>query len=193
MRQKVNPLIFGCIVTLALSARVSAQTPTPTPAATPPSSDIFIVEVKTKLDRKERTDELKFGELKKITDFAGYNNQPFFMPDGQSILYTSIRNKQEDIYRYDLRTSATAQVTNTPESEYSPTLMPDRKNISVVRVEADGTQRLWRFPLEGGAPSLIIENIKPVGYHLWIDDHMLALFVLGGAGKPNFLEIFEMR
>src|SRR5256714_2343863 len=194
MRQKVNPLIFGCIVTLALSARVSAQTPTPTPAATPPSSDIFIVEVKTKLDRKERTDELKFGELKEITNFAGYNNQPFFMPDGQSVLYTSIRNKQADIYRFDGRTDSTAQVTNTPESEYSPTLMPDRKNISVVRVEADGkTQRLWKFPLDGGAPSLILEDIKPVGYHLWIDNHTLALFVLGGPGKPNFLEIYDTR
>src|SRR5258708_425935 len=130
---------------LTIAAGVSAQTPSPspTPAAAPPSSDIFIVEVKTKLDRKERTEELKFGEPKKITDFAGYNNQPFFMPDGQSVLYTSIRNKQADIYRFDGRTDATAQVTNTPESEYSPTLMPDRKNISVVRVEADGkTPRL---------------------------------------------------
>jgi len=186
----MNRLIFGCVVTLALSLTLRAQTPSPTPAATPPSSDIFIVEVKTKLDRKTRTDELKFGEPKKITDFAGYNNQPFFMPDGHSILYTSIRNKQADIYRYE---NATTQVTNTPESEYSPTLMPDRKNISVVRVEADGTQRLWRFPLDGGAPALILENVKPVGYHLWIDDHTLALFVLGGSGKPNYLEIFDMR
>ena len=190
MRQDMNRLIFGCVVTLALSLTLRAQTPSPTPAATPPSSDIFIVEVKTKLDRKTRTDELKFGEPKKVTDFAGYNNQPFFMPDGHNILYTSIRNKQADIYRYE---NATTQVTNTPESEYSPTLMPDRKNISVVRVEADGTQRLWRFPLDGGAPALILENVKPVGYHLWIDDHTLALFVLGGSGKPNYLEIFDMR
>jgi len=69
------------------------------------------------------------------------------MPDGHGVLYTSIRNKQADIYRYDLQSGATTQVTNTAESEYSPTLMPDRKNISVVRVEADGkTQRLWKFP-----------------------------------------------
>src|SRR5437763_340665 len=147
---------------LAIAAGVFAQTPSPspTPAPAPPASDIFIVEVKTKLDRKTRTAELKFGQPKKITDFAGYNNQPFFMPDGQNILYTSIRNKQADIYRYDIRTEATTQVTNTPESEYSPTLMPDRKDISVVRVEADGkTQRLWKFPLDEGAPTLILENV----------------------------------
>src|SRR5436853_1165520 len=137
MRQEMNRLILGCVVTLALSAAERAQTPSPSPAAAPPSSDIFVVEVKTKLDRKTKTDELKFGEPKKITDFAGYNNQPSFMPDGQSLLYTSIRNKQADIYRYDLRTSATAQVTNTPESESSQTLMTDRNNNSVVGAQGD--------------------------------------------------------
>jgi hypothetical protein len=72
--------------------------------------------------------------------------------------------------------------------------MPDNKSISVVRVEADGkTQRLWRFPLAGGEPSLIIEDIKGVGYHLWIDDHTLALFIVGGSGKPNYLEIYDTR
>jgi hypothetical protein len=172
---------------LGLSASAQTPTPSPSPAATPPASDIFVIDVKTK------DGELRFGEPKKITDVAGYNNQPSFLPDGHSILYTSIRNKQTDIYRYDINTGATTQVTNTPESEYSPTLMPDKKNISVVRVEADGTQRLWKFALAGGQPSLVIENIKPVGYHHWIDDHTVALFVLGGTGKPNFLEVYDMR
>ena len=40
-----------------------------------------------------------------------------------------------------------SQVTNTPEAEYSPTVTPDRRHISVIRVEADGTQRLWRFAI----------------------------------------------
>src|SRR5712692_5301440 len=175
---------FFCLV-LSTSVLAHAQTPspTPTPAATPPASDIFTIDVKTK------DGQIKFGQPLKITTFAGYNNQPSFMPDGHSILYTSIRNKQADIYRYDIKSGATTQVTNTAESEYSPTLMPDGKSISVVRVEADGTQRLWRFPLAGGAPSLILEKTKPVGYHLWIDDQTLALFILGGTGKPNTLKI----
>ena len=163
------------------------QTPTPTPAATPPPSDIYVADIRKKDDR------LDLGEPKKVTTYVGYNNQPFFLPDGRSVLYTSIRNGQADIYRYDISSGATRQVTNTPESEYSPTLMPDGKNISVVRVEADGTQRLWRFPLAGGAPSVILENIKPVGYHWWLDRNTLALFVLGGGGKPATLQIADVR
>ena len=132
---------------------------------------------------------MKLGQPVRITNWVGYNNQPSFMPDGQSILYTSIRDKQADIYRYDLKSGATTQITKTPESEYSPTFMPNG-DISVVRVEADGTQRLWKFPLAGGAPSLILGKIKPVGYHWWLDDHTLALFVLG---KPNTLQLVDTR
>ena len=185
MKREFNRLIYWCLAVLAFSATTFTQTPTPTPTPTPPATDIFVIDLTTTPSGK-----LKLGQPLKITTWAGYNNQPSFLPDGKSILYTSIRDKQADIYRYDLRTASTTQVTNTPESEYSPTLMPDEKFISVVRVEADGTQRLWKFPLAGGSPSLILEKIKPVGYHLWVDNDTLALFVLG---KPNTLQLVELR
>jgi len=178
-----RPAAFSILIILSSWVAARPQTPTPAPTPAPPSSDIFIIDLKN--DRK-----LKVGRPLKITSYAGYNNQPSFMPDGQSLLYTSIKDKQADIYRYDIRSGATTKITNTPESEYSPTLMPDGKSISVVRVEADGTQRLWKFPLAGGEPSLILENTKPVGYHLWIDDHTLALFVLG---RPNTLQLVDTR
>src|SRR5437588_2923561 len=177
---------LAALIIIGLGAAARSQTPSPSPTATPGFSDIFIVNV------KNERDGIRFSQPVKITTFAAYNNQPSFLPDGRSVLYTSIRNKQADIYRYDIRSDATSQITNTPESEYSPTLMPDGKNISVVRVEADGTQRLWKFSLNGGQPSLILEHIKPVGYHLWIDDHTLALFILGAKGKPNTLQIVDV-
>src|SRR5436190_10683575 len=114
-------LIGICVV--AVVTRAQTPAPSPTPAATPPASDIFVVDITKHHDFKSGADILKFGQPKKITDFVGYNNQPFFMPDGHAILYTSIRNKQADIYRYDIQTGATTKLTNTPESEYSPTLM----------------------------------------------------------------------
>ncbi len=178
---------FGLAVLSTAGLGARGQSPTPSPTATPPPSDIVLIDVKTK------TKLLTFGQPKKITDYAGYNNQPFFMPDGHTILYTSIRAGQADIYRYEIKSGRTTQVTNTPESEYSPTLMPDGQNISVVRVEADGTQRLWKFSLVGGQPSLILDQVKPVGYHHWVDDHTLALFVLGGAGKPSTLQIADIN
>ena len=81
-------------------------------------------------------------------------------------------------------------MTDTPEGEYSPTVTPDGRHLSVIRVEADGTQRLWQFTLEGTQPALVLERVKPVGYHAWADDHTLALFVLG---EPATLQLADTR
>jgi dipeptidyl aminopeptidase/acylaminoacyl peptidase len=168
-----------------------APSQSPSPAPTPPDTEIFVVGMKMNAGKPE------FGEPVNATKHAGYDNQPSFMPDGQSFLFTSQReNDQTDIFRYDLKTGATAQLTRTPEGEYSPTLMPGGKFFSVVRVESDKTQRLWKFPAAGGpTASLVIENVKPVGYHLWLDERTLALFVLGDekTKQPNTLQLVTLK
>jgi hypothetical protein len=131
------------------------------------------------------------GRAANITNSPGYDNQPSFTPDGSSIFFTSNRGAtQTDVYRYDIASGSITRITNTPESEYSPTVTPDGVHISVVRVEADRTQRLWRFTLDGRTPELVLDRVKPVGYHAWIDDHTLALFVLG---PPATLQLADTR
>jgi hypothetical protein len=135
----------------------------------------------------------RVGRAVNLTNRLGYDNQPSFTSDGSAILYTAIDgNGPSDIWRIDLKTLIRANVTNTTvESEYSATPMPDGANFSTIRVEADSTQRLWKFPLMGGgAPSLVLEGIKPVGYHVWASDVTLGLFVLG---SPPSLQIADTR
>ena len=142
-------------------------------------SDIFLVSV------SENRGVLEFGKPANITDRDGYDNQPSFTPDGRSILYTSDRDGQTDIYRYYIRTGATRQVTQTRiESEYSPAVIPSGDALSVVRVESDSTQRLWQFTMDGGSPRVVLTQVKPVGYYAWANDHMLGLFVLPDSTAP---------
>ena len=129
-----------------------------------------------------------------VTRRVGYDNQPSFTPDGRALLYTSQRDGQTDVYRYDLATRATTAVTATPESEYSPAVSPDERWLTVVRVEADSAQRLWRFPLDGrGTPQLLLRDVRPVGYFAWADASTIALFVLGADGAPNTLQVARVR
>ena len=81
------------------------------------------------------------------------------------------------------------QFTRTAESEYSPTVMPDDAGVSAIRVEADGTQRLWKFGELGEGPTLVLPGVKPAGYHAWIDAGRVAVYVLG---KPATLQIVEV-
>lgn len=174
-----NKHAFLCAaILLALAWRATGQ-------IAPPASDIFLAAL------TRRGGQLALNTPVNLTQRDGYDNQPSFLPDGKSLLFTSIReNNQADIYRYELATQKTERLTNTSESEYSPTVTPDKKFFSTIRVEADRTQRLWKFPLPGGAPSLVLHNLKPVGYHVWVDADTLALFVLG---QPNSLQLVNVK
>ena len=126
-----------------------------------------------------------------ITARPGYDNQPSFTPDGRAVLFTSVREDgQSDIYRYDIQSRSTDRVTRTAESEYSATVMPGGRRISVIRVEEDSTQRLWSFATDGSDPRLVLRDIRPVGYHAWANDSVLALFVLG---SPATLQVANAR
>ncbi len=130
--------------------------------------------------------------LVNISNSPDYDNQPSFTPDGKSILFSSKRdNTQYDIYRYDIDTKKLTQVTHTPENENSPIVTPDGKTFSVVRTEMDKTQRLWRFNLDGSNPQLVLADVKPVGYHAWIDATHVGLFVLGANRQPATLQIAD--
>ena len=163
----------------------------PQPAApAPPDTEIFLAPLKS------ANGTIEVGTPINITNNPGYDNQPFFTRDGAGVLFTSTRTaagapSQTDIYRYDIADRRIAQVTRTPESEYSPTVTPDG-GLSVIRVELDGnnTQRLWQFTLAGSDPKVLLENVKPVGYHAWADDHTLALFVLG---QPATLQLADTK
>jgi len=151
----------------------------------PPATDIFLAPLSRESGR------LIVGAARNLTERPGYDNQPSWSPDGRAIFFTAQANLQTDIYRLDVASGALSRVTESaPESEYSATVTPDGRAVSVIRVERDSTQRLWRVPLDGGAPTVILERVKPVGYHAWADSVTLALFVLG---SPNTLQVADTR
>ena len=153
------------------------------PQQPPPATEIFLAPLADGRD-------LALGKAINISNSPGYDNQPSFLPDGSAVLFASQRGEgnQTDIYRYDLATRALTQLTKTPESEYSPLVTPDGKTFSVIRQGTDGSQFLWRYDPTGGNGRQALANVNPVGYHVWVDDTHLLLFVLGGQDKPNTLQ-----
>ena len=173
-----TPLMAGLILAAACGRTPDIRSPAPAAAA--PSTDVYLL----------RLSRLPFQTpVFNITNRRGYDNQPAW--DGNHrILFTSQAGGQTDIYEIDFETAAISRVTDTPESEYSAAPTPDGKALTVVRVERDSTQRLWRFPKDRSAPTVLLPDIKPVGYFAWLDTTRLALFVLGA---PNTLQIADVR
>lgn len=148
-----------------------------------PGPDIFLVGIRAKGGGIELT-----GTVRNATGRPGYDNQPSWSPDGRSVFYTSTReDAQADIYRLDLETGTSTRITTTaPESEYSATVLADGKSISVIRVERDSSQRLWRVPLDGRPANVLLPALKPTGYQAWASPATVAVFVLG---SPNALAV----
>lgn len=135
---------------------------------------------------------VSIGAVREAIHRQGYDNQPFFTPDGSAFWFTALdeHSGQTDIFRWGFD-GAFDQVTNSaPESEYSATPIPDGSGLSVIRVEADSTQRLWKIPFDGSEPTVILPDVAPVGYHAWAGPDTLALFVLG---DPPTLQVADAR
>jgi hypothetical protein len=160
------------LIAVVAQAGVTPQAPA-APAQQPPATEVYLVSL---------ADPSKWSasSVTNISASPGYDNQPSFMRDSRSLLFTSNRDgRQSDIYRYWIADRKLTRVTETAESEYSATLVPSGTGFSVIQVEADNTQRLWQFDLAGRSPRLVLPDVKPVGYHAWIDDAIVMVFVLG--------------
>ncbi|WP_394176154.1 TolB family protein [Thalassotalea litorea] len=169
--KKLNCSLAAMALTLTVSAGARAE------------DDIYLVNL---------TDD-KVSHVANITQRPGYDNQPHFTPDSKALLFTAMftvkqedeTTQQTDSMRYDLGTAQLTNLTNSAASEYSPTVTPDGEHFSVIRVGSDGRQLLWQYPLnETGADakakgSSLYPELFDVGYHVWLTDDELLLFVLG--------------
>jgi Tol biopolymer transport system component len=147
-----------------------------------PDTDIFLADVKT------TGGNLSFGKPMNITNRKGYDNQPYFMPNGKGLLFISQPDTlQTDVYKYDFASKKISQQTFSKESDFSPALSPDGKNISVVRIDADTAQRLHNLPLSNLKSDVTIKGSELVGYFCWLNDSSVAMFILGDAFSLQIL------
>ncbi|MDP3353349.1 MAG: hypothetical protein Q8S44_06390 [Flavobacteriaceae bacterium] len=124
-----------------------------------------------------------------ISDNEGYDSQPFFLPNSDEILFSSNRNGQTDLIKYNLKTNQKEWLLNTSASEYSPILTPKNEAVSYIKLEENGTQLLWSLDLKTQKESILVPDLK-IGYHVWFDTNTLISFVLG---EPNTLQVSNLN
>ncbi|HEX7029047.1 MAG TPA: hypothetical protein VF254_00445 [Gammaproteobacteria bacterium] len=158
MKRFLLPLVFGVM-------------PSVTFAATAPGTDIWLV------DLAVSEDGIRAGDPRNLTRRTGYDNQPAFLTS-HSFLFTAMdASGQTDIWRYDLAGDSVTPMPPTPESEYSPLPAPGGE-MSVVRVSLKGVQQLWTLAPGAEAYELLFPLLEGVGYHAWLDDDRVALFMV---------------
>ncbi len=136
-----------------------------------PDTDIYL------FDLKVDGDSIILSNKINISNNDGYDNQPSFFDD-ETILFSSTRNGQTDVRQYSIKDGKTTWLTDTPVgSEYSPTRIPNSTDISAIRLDTTGLQRLYRYNTKNGNSKPILKDAK-VGYHLWYSESLLVNTVL---------------
>lgn len=150
----------------------------------PPDTEIYMFDLLLKKKKVRLSNPVN------ITNRKGYDNQPFFHPDDARMFYASADAEgRTNIVVYNYETGTTSSLTKTLEREYSPTVTPDKLFVSCIIQRDDGAQDLGKYPISGGEAEIIIDNLI-VGYHAWLDENHVLVFVLG---SPNSLRLYAVR
>ncbi len=159
-RNSVKSIVLTLLLTLG-GACVFAQ----------PETDVYLATLEHKKDGFE------VSTPENISRNPGYDNQPYFLNE-DALLYSRTRNGQTDIAKYSLSKAEITWISDTPGgSEYSPVKIPGQEAVSSIRLDTTGLQRLYSYPLDGGANTLLIADLK-IGYHLWYTPEVLVCTVL---------------
>lgn len=133
-------------------------------------TEVFLFDLET----NNSNIEIKNG--KNISNNEGYDNQPSFL-DERYIIFASTRNGQTDIAKYDTRYNAKIWMNHTEGGEYSPLKIPNKHEVSAVRLDTDGKQRLYTYSLSNGQSTELIKD-KVIAYYTWFDEETVVSAVI---------------
>lgn len=134
------------------------------------NTEIFLFDLETK------NSNIELSNAKNISNNEGYDNQPSFLDD-RYIVFASTRNGQTDIAKYDTRYNGKIWINFTEGGEYSPLKIPNKNEVSAVRLDKDGKQRLYTYSLSNGNSTELIDNLV-VAYYTWLDDNTIVSAVI---------------
>ena len=124
---------------------------------------------------------------KNISNNPGYDNQPSFSKNGKFIYFSSTRNGQTDILRFDIKNDKKKWISQTIGGEYSPQEI-SKNHLSAVRLDPDGKQLLYSYKIFRNHSRVLVEN-KKIGYYAWINSKELLCFVLGESNSLQFINL----
>lgn len=123
---------------------------------------------------------------KVVAPNSGYNNQPYFSPDGKYLYFvSSVKASNTEIYRYDLQKKKAKRITRTKTNEYSPKYTTDQASLTSVVVEEDSvTQHFYINSLKRKNRKNILPKLTSIGYYEWLN---VLEFVSFELPEPFFL------
>jgi Tol biopolymer transport system component/predicted Ser/Thr protein kinase len=128
--------------------------------------------------------------LTQLTTDPGYEGEPTFSPDGETIAYVSDRSGNFEIYLKQVSGGPDINLTNNPADDVQPAFSPDGKSIAFVSSREGATDivtyfaprsapvggDIWTMPALGGSPRRIA---REGNFPSWSPDGSAILYASG--------------
>ncbi len=141
--------------------------------------------------RRKRDVILEHVALTPLTTDPGYEGEPTFSPDGETIAYVSDRSGDFEIFLKQISGGPDINITNDKADDAQPAFSPDGKQIAFVSTRASSSNLLypgvdfsllggdiWVMPTLGGSPRRIAESGN---FPSWSPDGTTIIFSRGVA------------
>lgn len=138
--------------------------------------DIYLIEIK-----KQEVGGLTFEKAVNISNHPGYDNQPSFTLDGNSVFYTQMQDSTTEIIWYRFSDEKFYLGKSPLTSEYSPTSINEFQTL-IVRVEKDSeTQRM--AICTSGKFKTYLPKVDSIGYFCLLPKNQIAAFILSSKNE----------
>ena len=136
-----------------------------------PETEIFL------LDLKIEPNSMQVSNGSNVTARPGYDNQPYFTKNSETFLFSRDDGEQTDIYEYDIAKQKATRLTQSDNTEFSPTPFPDNTKVAFV---TDRSNSIWfasRDDLDNPKWVFAKNPIhEPIGYFSWNHDTGYILY-----------------
>jgi Tol biopolymer transport system component len=127
--------------------------------------------------------------LTPLTTDPGYEGEPTFSPDGQTIAYVADRDGNFEIYLQQISGGPALNLTRNPAADIQPAFSPDGREIAFVSNRSSGSDifhaapglpliggDIWVMPALGGPARRIVENGN---FPSWTPDGASLVYIHG--------------
>jgi len=133
--------------------------------------------------REARRDGAAWSSAALLTEGPFSDRQPVYTPDGRSILFTSDRSGNLDLWRLDRASGELRRLTEHEASDWDPALSPDGRHL-LFSSNRTGRFQIWIADADGSAPRQVTDlenaqNPTMTGDGEWI------VFTLQDAGERS--------
>ncbi len=103
------------------------------------------------------------------------SEKPSWTPDGKSIVFSSNRDGNKEIYIMNSDGSHIRNLTNSPNPEMFPSVSPDGSKIAFVS-EVDGNYDIYLMNSDGSGNKRLTDHEKIDDWPSWIEDGKKIIF-----------------